>query len=401
MLGSQVLEAAVGLIFIFLVVSVMATVVREGIEALVKSRGAYLERGIRELLQDRTGTGLAHHLYTHPLIYSLYSGDYKPGSDARKTDGSARIPIFQRGRNLPSYIPSRNFALALMDIAARGPVTDVVSLDPAAPSIAIDTLRRNLRNLENAAVQRALLTAIDSAQNDVDKVRQQLEAWYNSAMDRVSGWYKRSSHWIVFWTGLTLAGLLNVNTITIADYLYRNDSARTALVSHAQMAVNDTGFVHRSYNEAKATLDSASLPIGWGVGWGAPRQRPDPMAAGFWNQYANPVLGLFLTALAATLGAPFWFDVLSKIMVVRSTMKPTKKPDEEPTEAPPVERPPVVAPQVAGLSVSASVNGQRVLPAAPRDSTSSVDSCDVPRSGAGVPVTADGDLPPATGGILP
>jgi hypothetical protein len=40
-----------------------------------------------------------------------------------------------------------------------------------------------------------------------------------TAMDRVSGWYKRSTHWVLFWTGLLLAGLLNVNTITLADYL--------------------------------------------------------------------------------------------------------------------------------------------------------------------------------------
>jgi hypothetical protein len=32
-----------------------------------------------------------------------------------------------------------------------------------------------------------------------------------------------------------------------------------------------------------------------------------------------------MTAFAVTLGAPFWFDILSKLMMVRSTMKPGDK----------------------------------------------------------------------------
>jgi hypothetical protein len=37
------------------------------------------------------------------------------------------------------------------------------------------------------------------------------------------------------------------------------------------------------------------------------------------------VAGWLLTAIAMTLGAPFWFDTLNKFMVVRSTIKPQEK----------------------------------------------------------------------------
>jgi len=36
--------------------------------------------------------------------------------------------------------------------------------------------------------------------------------------------------------------------------------------------------------------------------------------------------------MAATLGAPFWFDVLNKITVIRSTVKPHEKSPEEASE---------------------------------------------------------------------
>jgi hypothetical protein len=43
-------------------------------------------------------------------------------------------------------------------------------------------------------------------------------------------------------------------------------------------------------------------------------------------------LGWLVTALAIMLGAPFWFDVLNKFVVVRSTVKPHEKSPEEASE---------------------------------------------------------------------
>ena len=135
----------------------------------MKTRPAYLEHAIRELLQDKNGEGLAKSLYEHPLIYSLFSGKYTPGRS------SSRPAILANGRELPSYIPSRNFALALMDIAARGPETDDISSHPESPIISLDTVRMNVMNLNNPFVQRALLVAIDSAQETWKKHKETLK----------------------------------------------------------------------------------------------------------------------------------------------------------------------------------------------------------------------------------
>ena len=58
MLGSQVLEVAIGLVFVFLLVSLILTAVRESVEAYLKTRARDLERILAELLQDSEGTGL-------------------------------------------------------------------------------------------------------------------------------------------------------------------------------------------------------------------------------------------------------------------------------------------------------------------------------------------------------
>jgi hypothetical protein len=325
MFGSDILEVAIGTIFMYIVVSMICSAIREGLEAWLKTRAAYLEHGIRELLHDSQASGIAKTLYSHPLIGGLFSGSYTPAA-------ARPLSIMAAGRNLPSYIPARNFALALMDIAARGPDPEAPAGPGAGPMISLEKIRTNVGNLNNEQVQRVLLTAIDAAQGDINMVQKTLEDWYNSAMDRVSGWYKRSTQWIIFATALAVAVVLNVNTITIVDYLYRNNTARAAVVARAQVASTDTEFLRRNYEEVKKDLDSVSLPIGWTAGWGAPRRGNEAGAAGIWNNAVAPLLGWLLTAFAATMGAPFWFDVLNKFIVIRSTVKPREKSPDEASE---------------------------------------------------------------------
>lgn len=326
MFGSTTLEVALGLIFVYLLVSMICMAIREGIEAWLKTRASYLEYGIRELLHDKTGKGLTAALYKHPFIFSLFSGDYTPRQSGK------RASILVSGVNLPSYIPATNFAMALLDIAARGPDPQAVSSAPPAPIVSLDDLRRNVAKLQNEAVQRVLLMAIDAARGDLQKVQGIIETWYDSTMDRVSGWYKRTTQSILFGVGLAVAIGLNIDTITIADYLYRHDAARAAIIARADTAAMDTTFLSQNYEGVKKDLASLGLPIGWTKEWRAPRRGSEPGGMEWWNALFAPILGWLLTAFAATLGAPFWFDVLNKVIVIRSTVKPHEKSPEEASE---------------------------------------------------------------------
>ena len=494
MFGSQILEVAIGVIFIFILTSIICSVVREGIEAWLKTRAAFLEHGIRELLHDKDATGLAKSFYNHPLIYSLFADDYQPpiARLVKQKEGETAAAYAQRlreyqptakeekslrekpgaltnGGTLPSYIPTKNFALALLDMAARGPETDAVSSDPDSPRISLAAIRLNIENLRNPAVQRVVLTALDTAQGDLDRAQANIEAWYDSGMDRVSGWYKRSSQWVIFWIGLFVAIAMNINAITIADYLAHNDAARQALVARAEAAAQDPAFrravqgsqdsvaTAARYKYARQQLDSLELPIGWSRGWGAPHQHwrkdslevpaaaspqavaPDSAsrksslevpAAGAgkelpakqsakikianpsnnkveaWNDIFGPVLGWLVVAFASMLGAPFWFDVLNKVMVIRSTVKPHEKSQEEASED---RQQPAATPVVAGAAAPAAAPAPPRTPAppaptiaTPRDPESNLDGCLVPHDDhdtALQTLTSDESLPPAEGGV--
>jgi hypothetical protein len=340
MFGSEILEVAIGIIFVFLLVSIICTAVREAIETKLKTRAAHLEHAIRELLHDRGAEGLAADVYRHPLINALFSGEYQPTEFKKGPPGA-----LTRGRDLPSYIPSRNFSMALMDIVVRGPAANAATSGSGTAQVNTQNVRASIQNIVNPAVQRVLLTALDEAQGDLDRARKNVEAWFDSSMDRISGHYKRASQRIIFWIGLAVAVLMNVNAIRVAEYLYTHDAARAVVVAQAEKAAGDSAYLQRTYEQARTDLKALPIPLGWkGVDFGLPftertikrvvggRTQNVVVRRNFWEYVVSPVLGWLIVAFAATLGAPFWFDVLNKVMVIRSTVKPNEKSPNEASE---------------------------------------------------------------------
>jgi hypothetical protein len=308
MFGSEVLDVALGLILIYLVLSLICSAACEAIEAVLKSRSLYLKRGLQELLHDPSGKELVAELYAHPLVCSLFSGQYDPS----------------KGGNLPSYIPPGNFALALMDIVGVAKTVKAAAGSPEAEKIrsALEAYAA-----KNPAVSQALLTLAHSAEFDTTRLRAAVEAWYNSSMDRVSGWFKRRTHWVVLALGLVIAVGINADTILIANSLATDKSLRASLVSAAAEHAKEAEASQHFQSDIQQ-IREAGLPLGWSRSATDSRRVPRT-----WRQWLVKIMGLILTAFAISLGGPFWFDLLNQFMVVRSTIKPQEKSPTEPSKS--------------------------------------------------------------------
>jgi len=265
--GSTVLEVGIEMALLFLFVGLICTAVREGAEAMLKSRAKDLERGIREVLQDRQGTGITASFYNHPLIFSLFSGDYDPSK--LKADGRGDLYMPREDRaHLPSYIPALNFAGALLDMAARGRNSGEASATPADQPMTAESLRESVRLIGNEKLQRVVLAALDSAEGDLARAKANLATWYDGTMDRVSGWYKRRTQKILFVLGLAVAVVLNVDAITVAQRLNGDKPLRDAVVGQAANVVREAGgdldaLQAKWYQQVRARLDAIGYPIGW------------------------------------------------------------------------------------------------------------------------------------------
>src|SRR5579859_1203996 len=177
MFGSELLDVAIGMAFVFLLLSLICSALNELLETRLRNRAGDLANGIKELLGK--DTGLVEKLYNHGLIFGLYRGTYEEAL---------------KNKTLPSYIPSENFATAVAGIL--GPDSGAV---PSA-----DEMRNSIGKIQNAHVKSALLTLFNNANSDLVAFRKGVEGWFNSAMDRVSGWYKRRTHIIIFALGFVI-----------------------------------------------------------------------------------------------------------------------------------------------------------------------------------------------------
>lgn len=340
MFGSDIIDVAIGMCLIFLMASLICTGIQEGFEGMLKMRAADLAKGIRELLNDPEGSGIVKALYDHPMIYSLFKGEYDPS----------------KHKNLPSYIPAESFSSALIDIVARGGLQQPNSPYPTPGAGLVPTvaqLRSAVQTLPSERLQRALLVAIDQAKGDMDAVKTNLETYFNATMDRVSGWYKKRTQIVLFFIGLVMAGALNIDAIYIANRLGQDKALRQAVVSQAEKMVPDNtqatasglaDLQKKSFEQLRGQLIGIGLPVGWS--W-PPRQytncepgkvdvKPgteqtgcptDTLFSGDHKVFtgAYMIVGWLITAFAVMLGAPFWFDALSKLMTVRGTIKPKPK----------------------------------------------------------------------------
>jgi hypothetical protein len=326
MFGSTILEVAIGLLFVFLLLSLLCSAVGEYIEAKVNNRAKYLRRGIALLLNDSDGSGqdLAKQLYEHGLVRPLYR-------DASK---------------LPSYIPSRTFTLALWNIASNAAAADSAGVSEAGVSNDLKRIREVVAtHVPNKELKAALLTLIDEANGDLEKARENIENWYDAMMDRVAGWYKRTMSVVLLALGFVVAAVVNVDTIAIARTLARDSALRASIVASAQQRIATPlpapggapadaeardALATANLQQARAAVDDLGLPLGWVTATDDPDDpRRLPAGPGEW---LLKLLGLALTGFAVSQGAPFWFDMLNKFIVIRSTVKPSEKSQPQPSK---------------------------------------------------------------------
>jgi hypothetical protein len=279
--GSQVLEVIIGLILIYLVLSIGCSGIKELIASLFSLRATTLEAGIRNMLKNG-GADYTSQIFNHPLV-------------------SASAPDGKK----PSYIAARSFALALFDVLA--PAT------PEQPRT-IDTLRTAISQMPDQKLRSTLLSFVDTAHGDLDVARSKVEHWFDDTMERVSGWYKRTAQIIIFVAGLVLCAVLNADTLMVVKELWSDHALASAVVANAEKRVQQGMPGDASEPAAKLAAVAAQVreantpPVGWVRGRDDIRSWPKE-----WWLILFKIFGILLTSFAITLGAPFWFDLLNKV----------------------------------------------------------------------------------------
>jgi hypothetical protein len=277
------LQVALGLIFLYLVLALVCSALNEAIAGARGWRAHFLRVGIANLLDpDDPVQGQLHAqtLYAHPLVNGLIR------------------PVGRKGRpRYPSYLPARVFAAALLDLDRKGTTQSVEAAIKSVPS---------------AQTRQALTTLWSTSDHQNELFQKAVEGWYDDAMERVSGWYRRRVHSWLWVIAIVLTLSLNVDTIRVADHLWKDKTVRDAVIARTQHPPASAKASVTNVAASVTNLQQLKLPIGWWV-------ETKPRGSWGWSrEVLLKLLGLLITASALTLGAPFWFDTLGKIANLRT-----------------------------------------------------------------------------------
>jgi len=203
------------------------------------------------------------------------------------------------------------------------------------------SIQKGSEGLSPGRTKQSLLVLLDKTKREVgilskemqvgehalEKLRGNLESWFYDAMDRFTGWYKRWTRQISFAIAVIVVVIANADARMLANRLVRDGALRAAIVAAAdgatQKMVGDFSKVQDARQQLLDESEKLNLPLGWidpkvnGIEDPFGFERI-PNSAGGW---ALKVFGLLISALAVSLGAPFWFDTLSKFMDVRGAGK--------------------------------------------------------------------------------
>jgi hypothetical protein len=219
---------------------------------------------------------------------------FKETSIWRSATSATQRGLFLRHRNIgPSYISAKAFAEAVTEmLGADGVLADIDKLP---------NLRSRLESL------------VRESQADLIAVKAGLERWFDETMERLEGAYKRWATLSLFIVGFILAGLLNASTLNVAHDLWKDPVTRQAVADSASRLVQEGAGAQQldTIADTADQLQQLELPLGWG------RERAADFLSG-WH-WTVEIAGWLLTALLVMLGAPFWFDLLSRLVNLRGT----------------------------------------------------------------------------------
>jgi hypothetical protein len=353
----QILTIVIGIIFVLLLLSLLATTMMELLSSMFSLRGRNLVKALRNMLASSDKNEVLVDAFQQNSLYRHLTQQY--GRE-------------QTGFSAPSYMSAETFQSILFDVILKG--------EP------IENLEDKIDALPDEDLKNVLSQLLRESGGQRDLFRLEVQNWYNNVMDRAAGWYKRYTQKILLFMGLGIAVVFNADVVALYDRLSNDPETLQQLADAAEQYVNARDQVGPATIDARPQVQTppSTAPAGGELAPAdtatmspAPTSEATPAPGGGY-QPAEPVpvsylytgedvadqdfrtsledlkgllnneiaeikrplglgwegvslremeaydlvsklLGFILTALAVSMGAPFWFDLLKKLVNIRSS----------------------------------------------------------------------------------
>lgn len=286
-----ILSVVIGINLVLLLMSILSSTVHDIISSMLSLRGRHLRKTLMDMLGDQ-----AENFFNHPYFKQLIYAD---------KNKNLITPY-----SLPDWINKETFSAILQDVLQA--------------SKNGENLAEKISKIENDDIRNMLQFLVRESDGTIGGLKTEMETWFSQVMERSSSFFARATKWRLFFIGLVLSIILNADTIQIYQRLSTNPDLREKVVSIAEnFAAADTipeiahdsmlvSSIKHTQNFLSEQLQGLESPLG--LGW------TDPENAKSFPDWLIKILGFLLTGIAVTFGAPFWFDLLKKMLAIRNTV---------------------------------------------------------------------------------
>lgn len=318
------IDILIGLSVVMLMVSLVVTVFTQAITNLMQTRGRNLLDGIDGLLRQihndlppGVSRKIAEAILTHPLIRSAGS---RYGAVIHREELTALILELAAGE-APGQVEA-SVRTGLCDLLKKNGIDDPAKI---LASVRAATLVLEQEHPELANDERYAMAFLQEAKSGF---LAKVNGWFDQTIDRVSDRFTNSARRITFVGSLLIALFLQLDTVTLVNRLSTDPALRQALVEQA-IKVNNPPPVSsgdhipsltpqdRENLQSLSSVDVIEIPKTlheWAERW----------QGGTWEL---KFLGILLTAMLLSLGAPFWYNALKNLIRLRSMI--AQKDDDQ------------------------------------------------------------------------
>lgn len=347
------IDVAIGLTLLYLGTSLFVTIINEFLAQMLSLRSRQLQTSLKKLFSQE---GLKRVLTDYQKLIPVQKSDRTDSKSKVWSSISGWLERIGLGPKSPvgSYIEPNILAQILVGkLIADAPPSNSSTTPKQAtgsptpaptpaqgggssytaqagsgskttPGIIGDSI---LKNVAAGPVKDVLMALAQGTGNEVDKLTKSISGWFDRSLTVLGEGYKKIMQVVSLGVGLVVAVSFNIDTLTVTDRLYRDKGLRDQAVAVAEeYAKNlDTALIEKcrlppdqleKSSECKSVAkvidiamkrsETLNLPIGWGD------------KDKFWDKlFSLGFFGWLLTALAVSLGAPFWFDLLNNLINVR------------------------------------------------------------------------------------
>ncbi len=265
---STLMSTILCMVLIYALLSLLVSTLTEALNSYFQERSQLLYRTLSKLFEDGINVNFGQMLYSHPMVDNLkkdvqslpqyisdstfvaslidvvanYGRTYKFDQDTKKMLPQAPVEAVPK----PQPVAKADGGVAAGVPTTDQPVQPQVITLPAnmGGNVTFQRFIQGVLKMEHTPLKLLLMNMIERAaanneQNPLPQLQKELQVWYNNQMERISGWYKNWIRTRLFYIGLLLALVLNIDSIHLFQTLYRSPDLRAKLEPIAEQLADN------------------------------------------------------------------------------------------------------------------------------------------------------------------